>query len=173
MDFFSGSGSRKFISFRLGKKISGQPSQDAAEIMEADTPPTARAPELKVTELPADKKSLVELSSNTDTESCEAYISRTVELLASVEPVTLGPNNELPAETKVRTCDGLNELIPEEEIPESVPRVIFLDKPDAEIAPTGTTSEEQKCWLTLVRLNKPFRYMIRLLNKGKPTKEQQ
>ena len=149
MDFISGSGSRKFISFRLGKEMSGQPSQDAAEIMEVDTLPTARAPEPEVSELPADKRSLVELSSNYDTESCEAYTSRTVELLASVEPVTLGPNNELPAETKVSVSDpiaitpGLNELIPEEEVPGSVPRVVFLDKPDAHITPTGTTSEEQ------------------------------
>ena len=93
MDFFSGSGSRNFISFRLNKEMNGQPSQDAAEIMEVDTPPTARAPEPEFIEMPADRRSLVELSSNTDTESCEAYISRTVELLASVEPVSLGPNN--------------------------------------------------------------------------------
>ena len=117
--------------------------------MEVDTPPTARAPEPDVTELPAEKRSSFELSSNTDTESCEAYISRTVEMLASVEPVTLGPNNELPAETKISISDpvaitpGLNEFIPEEEMPESVPRVVFLDKPVAQITPTGVAAEDQ------------------------------
>ena len=149
MDFFSVSRSRKFISFRLGKEIDSQPSQDAAEIMEVDTPQAAKAPEPEVTDLPAEKRSLVELSSTTDTESCEAYISRTVELLASVEPTATNPNDEFLDEAKASTSDplaitpGLNELLPDEEMPESVPRVVFLDKPDAKIIPTVTTSEGQ------------------------------
>ena len=150
MDFFTGSGSRKFISFRLGKEMSGQPSQDAAEIMEIDVPPTTQELEPAVTEVPADKRSLVELSSNTDTESCEAYISRTVELLANVEPVTLDPNNELPLGAKVSVSEpvamtpGLNELIPEEEeLPEDVPRVVFLDKATDQVAVTGASPKEQ------------------------------
>ena len=61
MDFFSGSGSRKFISFRLGKEMDCQPSQDATEIMEIDTPQAAKAPEPEETELQAEKMSLVEL----------------------------------------------------------------------------------------------------------------
>ena len=149
MDFFSGSGSRKFISFRLDKKMDGQPSQDATEIMEIDTPQAAKAPEPEVTELPAEKRSLVELSSTTDTESCEAYISRTVELLASVEPTATNPNNEFSDEVKASTSDplaitpGLNELLPKEEVPEGIPRVVFLDKPDEKITPAVTTSEGQ------------------------------
>ena len=101
--------------------------------MEIDAPSTERVLEPEVTELPADRRSSVELSSNTDTESCEAYISRTVELLASVEPVTTSPNDEVAAEIKDSISDpvvittGLNELVPGEEMPESVPRVVFLD----------------------------------------------
>ena len=154
--------------------MKGQPSQDAAEIIEVDTPPTARAPEIKVTELPTDKMSLVELSSNTDTESCEAYISRTVELLASVEPVTLGLNNELSAETKVSTSDplaitpGLNEWFPKVSPVLYSWASLMLKSPQQELLPRNKI-----CWLTLVRKNKPFRYLIRLLNKGKRRKEQQ
>ena len=149
MDFFSGSGSRKFISFRLDKEMDGQPSQDATEIMEIDTPQAAKAPEPEVAELPAEKRSLVELSSTTDTESCEAYISRTVELLASVEPTATNPNNEFSDDVKASTSDplaitpGLNELLPNEDVPEGVPRVVFLDKPDEKITPAVTTSEGQ------------------------------
>ena len=94
--------------------MDGQPSQDATEIMEIDTPQAAKAPEPEVTELPAEKRSLVELSSTTDTESCEAYISRTVELLASVESTATNPNNEFSDEAKASTIaaitPGLNEL---------------------------------------------------------------
>ena len=149
MVFFSGSGSRKFISFRLDKEMDGQPSQDATEIMEVDTPQAAKAPEPEVTEVPAEKRSLVELSSTTDTESCEAYIRRTVELLANVEPTATNPNNEFSDEVKASTSDplavtpGLNELLPNEEVPEGVPRVVFLDKPDEKIFPAVTTSEGQ------------------------------
>ena len=117
--------------------------------MEVDTPQAAKAPEPEVTELSAEKRSLVELSSTTDTESCEAYISRTVELLESVEPTATNPNNEFPDEAKTSTSDpiaitrGLNELLPDEEMPEGVPRVVFLDEPDAKTIPTVTISEEQ------------------------------
>ena len=149
MDFFSGSGSRKVISFRLDKEMDGQPSQDATEIMEVDTPQAAKAPEPEVTEVPTEKRSLVELSSTTDTESCEAYISRTVELLANVEDTATNPNNEFPDEVKASTSDplavtpGLNELLPNEEVPEGVPRVVFLDKPDEKSTPAVTTPEGQ------------------------------
>ena len=149
MDFFSGSGSRNSISFRLDKEMDGQPSQDATEIMKIDTPQAAKAPEPEVTEVPAEKRSLIELSSTTDTESCEAYISRTVELLANVEPTATNPNNEFSDEVKASTSDplaitpGLNELLPNEGVPEGVPRVVFLDKPDEKITPAVTASEGQ------------------------------
>ena len=129
--------------------MDGQPSQDATEIMEVDTPQAAKAPEPEVTEVPAEKRSFVELSSTTDTESCEAYISRTVELLANVEPTATNPNNEFPDEVKASISDplavtpGLNELLPNEEVPEGVPRVVFLDKPDEKITPAVTTPEGQ------------------------------
>ena len=127
MDFFSGSGSRKFISFRLGKEMDGQPSQIPAEDMDVDVPNTERSQELEATRSPVDKQSVVELSSNTDTESCEAYISRTVELLASVEPITTHPNEETTVGVKTSISDpvaitpGVNELIPEGQEADDVP----------------------------------------------------
>ena len=128
MDFFSGSGSRKYISFRLGKEMSGPPNQVTTEAMEIDVPTTDHMQELEVTEIPVDKGSVAELSSNTDTESCEAYISRTVELLASVESITTIPNEKTPAQAKTSINDhvaitpGLNELIPEDHEPDDVAR---------------------------------------------------
>ena len=73
MDFFSGSGSRKFISFRLGKEMDGQPSQIPAEDMDVDVPNTERSQELEATRSPVDKQSVVELPSNTDTESISVH----------------------------------------------------------------------------------------------------
>ena len=129
--------------------MSGQPNQETTEAMEVDPPSIERAPEPEVTELPVDKRSIVELSSNTDTEGCEAYISRTVELLASVESATMSPNVQIPVEIKASVSDpvavtpGLNELIPEEQMPEGVPRVVFLDKPDIQVTPSEATITEQ------------------------------
>ena len=141
--------------------MSGQPDQDTTETMEIDAPPTTCAPEPEVTELLADRRSLVKLSSNTVTESCGAYISRTVELLASVEPVTTVPNDEIPAEIKASISDpvaitpGLNELIPEEKMPESVPRVVFLDKPDTQITPSQATVRDQNILENAVATEQP------------------
>ena len=68
MDFFSGSGLRKYISFRLGKEKSSQTNQIPPGAIEIDVPTTESTQELEVTEVPVDKGSVVELSSNTDTE---------------------------------------------------------------------------------------------------------
>ena len=82
-------------------------------------------------------------------------------MLASVEPVTTGPNNELLVETKISISDpvainpGLIELIPEEELPESVSRVVFLDKPDAQITPIEATSEDQNMLPGSVSIEQP------------------
>ena len=149
MDFFSGSGSRKFISFRLGKEMDGQPSQIPAEDMDVDVPNTERSQELEATRLPVDKQSVVELSSNTDTESCEAYISRTVELLASVGPITTHSNEETTVGEKTSISDpvaitpGVNELIPEGQEADDVPKVVFLDKPDSIVEEPECTDKSQ------------------------------
>ena len=76
MNFFSGSGSRKFLSFRLGNEMSGQPIQGKSEDMEIDQQSVEQIPEPEVSELPVDKTSIVELLSSTATESCEAYFTQ-------------------------------------------------------------------------------------------------
>ena len=129
--------------------MSGQPNQVPTEAMKIDVPKSERTQEFEVTELPVDKGSVVELSSNTDTESCEAYISRTVELLDSVEPVITNPNDETPAEAKTSISDpvaitpGLNELIPEGHEPYVDPRVVFLDETDSVVGEPEDTGMDQ------------------------------
>ena len=138
MDIFSGSGSHKFISSRLGNEMSGQPIQDITEVMEADQQSVEQIPEPEVTELPVDKRSITELSSNTDSESCEAYFTRKIESLTALESATTSPNNFIPGEDKASESDlvaispGLNESIPESHASEDVPKVVFLDKPDTQ-----------------------------------------
>ena len=59
------------------------------------------------------------------------------------------PNVEIPDETKASVSDpvvitpGLNELVPEEQMPENVPRVVFLDKPDIQVTPSEATITDQ------------------------------
>ena len=157
MDFFSGSGSRNFISFRLGKEMDGQPQQNVAEEMEVDPPSIEQAPGPEVREVPADKRSVIELSSNTDSESCDAYIKRTVELLDSAErdpagpadEIPASPADEIPAEVKLSVSElvavtpALNEMIPEVQLSESIPRVVFLDKTDSSVEPNNAVTVEQ------------------------------
>ena len=117
--------------------MDGQPSQIPADDMDVDVPNTEQSHEFEATRSPVDKQSVVELSSKTDTESCEAYISRTVELLASVEPITTLPNEETTVGVKTSISDpvaitpGVNELIAEGQEADDVPKVVFLDKPDS------------------------------------------
>ena len=117
--------------------MDGQPSQIPVEDMDVDVPNTEQSHEFEATKSPVDRQSVVELSSNTDTESCEAYISRTVELLASVEPNTTLSNEETTVGEKTSISDsvaitpGVNELIPECQGADDVPKVVFLDKPDS------------------------------------------
>ena len=70
MDFFSGSGSRKFLSFHLGKEMSDQPSQAIAEYTENKSQQDEQAPEVEVVERPADLSSIIELISASETKSC-------------------------------------------------------------------------------------------------------
>ena len=55
--------------------MSGQPIHDNAEVMESDQQSVEQIPEPEVTELPLDKKSIAELSWNTDSESCGLTLS--------------------------------------------------------------------------------------------------
>ena len=76
MDFFDGSGTHKFISFRLGEEMSGQPLRDSPKDMETNPSPTNEPPETEVTKLPINKRSIVELLSSSDSESSGAYFTR-------------------------------------------------------------------------------------------------
>ena len=133
MDFFRGGGSRIFISFRLDNEMSGQPKQDVAAPMETNQQSIEPVPAPEITELPVDKRSIVELLSTSDSESCEAYISRKVE---SLQPAPANPNDVIPGEGKVSMSDPvtvtpcINELIPEPQTPDDVPKVVFLNKPE-------------------------------------------
>ena len=90
-------------------------------------------PEPETTELSMDKTSILELLSTIDSESCEAYISRKVESLELAQP---SPNDLISNQNKTSLSDpltvtpGMNELMPETQVPEDVPRVIFLDRPE-------------------------------------------
>ena len=122
--------------------MDGQPQQNVAEEMEVDPPSFEQAPEPEVTEVPADKRSVIELSSNTDSESCDAYIKRTAELLESAErdpagpadEIPASPADEIPAEVKLSVSElvavtpALNEMIPEVQPSESIPIVVFLER---------------------------------------------
>ena len=129
--------------------MDGQPSQIPVEDMDVDVPNTEQSNEFEATKSPVDRQSVVELSSNTDTESCEAYISRTVELLASVEPNTTLPNEETTVGEKTSISDsvaitpGVNELIPECQGADDVPKVVFLDKPDSIVEEPECSNKSQ------------------------------
>ena len=60
MDFYSGSGTRKFISFRLDNEMSGQPAQDNIEAMETYQPQLEQPQEPEVIELRTDLRSVIE-----------------------------------------------------------------------------------------------------------------
>ena len=140
MDFYSGSGSRKFISFRLDNEMSGQPAQDNIEAKETDQPQLEQPQEPEVIELQTDLRSVIELFSTTDSESCQAYFTRKIECLTnSEEDVTAATNavsNVARASESepVAVTPGLNEMIPDASHPVDVPDVIFLDKATAQAA---------------------------------------
>ena len=69
----------KLFFFRLGKEMSGQPIHDIAEVMESDQQSVDQIPEPEVPEVPVDRRSIAELSSNTDSDSCEAYFTQKIE----------------------------------------------------------------------------------------------
>ena len=98
--------------------MDGQPEQNVTEQMEIDSPTVGQMLESENRGSPTDIRSIVELSSNTDTESCEAYIRRTAELLESAEQDPASRATEIPVEAKssvselVAVTPALNEMIP-------------------------------------------------------------
>ena len=129
--------------------MDGQPEQNVTEQMEIDSPTVGQMFESENRGSPTDIRSIVELSSNTDTESCEAYIRRTAELLESAEQDPASRATEIPVEAKssvselVAVTPALNEMIPEVQLTESVPRVVFLDKSDSQEGTNNTTIGRQ------------------------------
>ena len=145
MDYFSGSGSLKFISFRLGEEMSGQTLQDNAEEMETNPPPAVESPETEVTELPIDKRSIVELSSTSDSESCgQDGITRKMESLGVGDPFTIDSTNESCEQNKTSVSDpvivmpGLNVLIPEDST------YLERSEPPTEILVTSHTESQER-----------------------------
>ena len=140
MDFYSGSGSRKFISFRLDNEMSGQPTQDNVEAMETDQPQLEQPQEPEVIELRTELRSIIELSSTTDSESCEAYFTRKIECLTNSEEdvtaaTTTTSNLVRASESEpVAVTPGFNEMMPDTSRPVDVPEVVFLDKATAQTA---------------------------------------
>ena len=59
--------------------MSGQPIQDITEVMQSDQQSVEQIPEPEFTELPVDKRSTAEISSNTGSEGCEAYFTQKIE----------------------------------------------------------------------------------------------
>ena len=143
MDFYSGSGSRKFISFRLDNEMNGQPAQDNVEAMETDQPQLEQPQEPEGIELRTDRRSIIELSSTTDSESCEAYFTRKIECLTiseeDVTAATATTSNLVRASESepVAVTPGLNEMMPDTDRPVDVPDVVFLDKAPTQTAISG------------------------------------
>ena len=143
MEFYSGSGSRKFISFHLDNEMSGQPAQDNVEAMATDQPQLEQPQEPEVIELRTDRRSIIELSSTTDSESSEAYFTRKIECLTnSEEDVTAVTTTTFSlvraSESEpVAVTPGLNEMMPDPSRPVDVPDVVFLDKATAQTAIFG------------------------------------
>ena len=119
MDFYSGSGSHEFISFHLGPEISDQLPQDNAETMETEQPHLEQSQEPEVIELRTDRKSIIELSSTTDSESCEAYFTRKIESLSNLEEevtTAAATTSNLAKASESETTavtPGLNQLLQE------------------------------------------------------------
>ena len=143
MDFYSGSGSRNFISFRLDNEMRSQPAQDNVEAMETDQPQLEQPQEPEVIELRTDRRSIIELSSTTDSESCEEYFTRKIECLTNSEEdvtaATATTSNLVRASESepVAVTPGLNEMMPDTDLAVDVLDVVFLDKATTQTAISG------------------------------------
>ena len=100
------------------------------EEIETNLLQTEQQPMVEETPMPVDKKSIIEHSSASDSESCGASFNRKMESLGASDPLT---GNEPCEQGKVSDSDllsvtpGLNVLIPERNNAEDVPQVTFLD----------------------------------------------
>ena len=133
MDFFNGSGSHEFVSFRLGKEMSGQRLHDSNVKLDINPRQTPQASEAEIPERPRDLRAIIELSSTSDTESCGAYFTRKIESLGTEDPITLDDDDELTEQGKASVSDpvhvtpGLN--FPEDPVETTgyVPKVTYLE----------------------------------------------
>ena len=105
MDFYSGSRSHEFISFRLGKEMSGQPNPKSTEVIESESQQIQQIPEPEVAERSEDTRSLDELSSTSDTESCGAYFTRKMESLGAEEQIPAVIEGQIPEQDKASVSD--------------------------------------------------------------------
>ena len=148
MDFFSGSESRNFISFHLGEKMSGQPTQENPEEME--TNPSSSTPQaiIKETQVTEDLEATNERLSASDSESCGTYFTRKVESLGVIEAATYETSGELCAQSKTSVSDlvsitpGLNLLLQKPETIDITPQVTFLDDPRPSSGSLGATNTD-------------------------------
>ena len=135
MDFFSGSGSHGFISFRLGEEMSGQPTQENPEDME--TNPSLTTPQTTVmeTQVTVDPEVTQEQLTASDSESCGTYFTRKMESLGAAEATVFETGDEPCTQGKTSVSDlvsvtpGLNLLLQESEVTNVTPQVTFLDDP--------------------------------------------
>ena len=147
MGFFSRSGSHDFIPFRLGKEMSGQPTQEIPEDMETNPPPAT--PQATVTEAPlfGDLGAMASRSSGSDSESCGDYFTRKMEPLGAAETSAQDSEVELDEQEKasvsdaVATTPGLNLLFQQTENLESAPLIRFLDSSGTNPDNSGAGSE--------------------------------
>ena len=88
MDFFIGSASRSFISFRLAEEMNGQPTQENPEDMETNPSSSTQQAIIKETQASVDLEATVERLSPSDSESCGTYFTRKMESLGAIEATT-------------------------------------------------------------------------------------
>ena len=105
MDFYSGTRSYDIISFCLGKEMSGQPNPKPTEVIESESQQIEQIPEPEVAERPVDTRSVVELSSTNDTESCEAYFTRKMESIGAEEQIPAVIEGQIPEQDKASVSD--------------------------------------------------------------------
>ena len=128
--------------------MSDQPPQDNARTMETEQPHLEQSREPGVIELRTDRKSIIELSSTTDSESCEAYFTRKIESLSNLEEevtTAAATTSNLAKASESETTavtPGPNQLLQEPEIVDAIPQVTFLDDPEPSSRPPGITQTE-------------------------------
>ena len=112
--------------------MSGQPVQEDTEELVISAPPAVLQQSTESNESPADKRSIIELSSASESES-GTYFTRKMETLGAEDPFTCRTDQELTEQYKtsasntVSVTPGLNVLLTEGATLEEIPQVTFLD----------------------------------------------